>query len=172
MIDYNNPNDPWMQTGYDPYRGLDEDGRMMMGCLHIGGIVLIMIIGLILCAIFSGCTTTKVVEVERVRTDTTYITKWEHDSIHVHDSIRIFERGDTVRIEKWHTKYIESIKHDTLYQSKTDSVPVPYPVDKFVEKSLSWWQRTQIYAGDVLIIVLLIFLGYGGFRLWRVYKFF
>ena len=172
MIDYNNPNDPWMQTGYDPYKGLDKDSRIMRGCLHIGGIVLMMIIGLILCAIFSGCTTTKVLEVERVRTDTTYITKWEHDSIHVHDSIRIFERGDTVRIEKWHTKYIESIKHDTLYQSKTDSVPVPYPVDKFVEKSLSWWQRTQMYAGDVLIIVLLIFLGYGGFRLWRVYKFF
>ena len=172
MIDYNNPNDPWMQTGYDPYKGLDEDGRMMIGCLHIGGIVAMMIIGLILCAIFCGCTTTKVVEVERVRTDTTYITKWERDSIWLHDSIRIKERGDSIIIERWHTKYVDKQMHDTLYQSKTDSIPVPYPVTEYVEKSLSWWQRTQMYAGDVLIIVLLILLGYGGYSLWKVYKFF
>jgi len=171
-MDYNNPNDPWLQTGYDPYKELDEDGRMMMGCLHIGGIVAMMIIGLILCAIFCGCTTTKVVEVERVRTDTTYITKWQRDSVWLHDSIRIAEKGDSVMIERWHTKYVERLQHDTLYQSKTDSIPVPYPVTKLVERELSWWQLTQMYAGDVLLVGLLILLGYGGWRMWRVYRFF
>ena len=50
--------------------------------------------------------------------------------IWVHDSIHVTDKGDTVRIEKWHTKYVESIRHDTVYKARTDSVPVPYPVTK------------------------------------------
>lgn len=119
--------------------------------------------------VLTACTTTKVVEVERVRTDTTYITKWQHDSIWLHDSIRIAEKGDSVIIESWHTKYVEKLRYDTIYQSKTDSILVPYPVEKLVEKSLSWWQRTQMYAGDVLLIGLLILLGYGVYKI-RVFK--
>lgn len=113
----------------------------------------------------ASCKQTEYVNVERVRTDTVRITRNTRDSIYLHDSIRISEKGDTVQIEKWHTKYIESIKHDTVYQSKTDSIPVPYPVEKFVERQLSWWQRTQMYAGDVLLLVLLGGAVYGAIRL-------
>lgn len=127
---------------------------------------------LFLLALMTSCTTTKYIEVEKVCTDTTYITKWQRDSVWLHDSIMVTEKGDTVRIEKWHTKYIESIRHDTLYQSKTDSIPVPVPVIQMVEKELSWWQRMQMYAGDVLLIGLLILLGYGGYRMWKVFHFF
>lgn len=99
-----------------------------------------------------GCKTKeKVVTVEKVRNDTTYITKHQRDSVWLHDSIHVTEKGDTIRIEKWHTKYVEKATHDTLYQHKTDSVPVPYPVEKLVERELSWWQKTRIQLGEALL---------------------
>ena len=99
-----------------------------------------------------GCKTKeRVVTVEKVRNDTTYITKHQRDSVWLHDSIHVTEKGDTIRIERWHTKYIEKATHDTLYQHKTDSVPVPYPVEKLVERELSWWQQTRIHLGEALL---------------------
>ena len=99
-----------------------------------------------------GCKTKeRVVTVEKVRTDTTYITKHQRDSVWLHDSIHVTEKGDTIRIERWHTKYVEKVTHDTLYQHKTDSVPVPYPVEKLVERELSWWQQTRIHLGEALL---------------------
>jgi len=99
-----------------------------------------------------GCKTKeRVVTVEKVRNDTTYITKHQRDSVWLHDSIHVTEKGDTIRIEKWHTKYIEKATHDTLYQHKTDSVPVPYPVEKLVERKLSWWQQTRMHLGEALL---------------------
>ena len=99
-----------------------------------------------------GCKTKeKVVTVEKVRNDTTYITKHQRDSVWLHDSIHVTEKGDTIRIERWHTKYVEKATHDTLYQHKTDSVPVPYPVEKLVERELTWWQQTRIHLGEALL---------------------
>jgi uncharacterized protein YcfL len=99
-----------------------------------------------------GCKTKeRVVTVEKVRNDTTYIMKHQRDSVWLHDSIHVTEKGDTIRIEKWHTKYIEKATHDTLYQHKTDSVPVPYPVEKLVERELSWWQQTRMHLGEALL---------------------
>ena len=106
-----------------------------------------------------GCKTKeKVVTVEKVRNDTTYITKHQRDSVWLHDSIHVTEKGDTIRIEKWHTKYIEKATHDTLYQHKTDSVPVPYPVEKLVERELSWWQQTRLHLANIMLWLL----GFGG----------
>jgi len=102
--------------------------------------------------LMAGCKTKeRVVTVEKVRNDTTYITKHQRDSVWLHDSIHVTEKGDTIRIEKWHTKYIEKATHDTLYQHKTDSVPVPYPVEKLVERELSWWQQTRMHLGEALL---------------------
>jgi uncharacterized protein YcfL len=99
-----------------------------------------------------GCKTKeRVVTVEKVRNDTTYITKHQRDSVWLHDSIHVTEKGDTIKIEKWHTKYVEKATHDTLYQHKTDSVPVPYPVEKLVERELSWWQQTRMHLGEALL---------------------
>ena len=99
-----------------------------------------------------GCKTKeRVVTVEKVRNDTTYITKHQRDSVWLHDSIHVTEKGDTIRIERWHTKYVEKATHDTLYQHKTDSVPVPYPVEKLVERELTWWQQTRMHLGEALL---------------------
>ena len=107
---------------------------------------------ILVAVLMAGCKTKeRVVTVEKVRNDTTYITKRQRDSVWLHDSIHVTEKGDTIRIEKWHTKYIEKATHDTLYQHKTDSVPVPYPVEKLVERELSWWQQTRMHLGEALL---------------------
>ena len=99
-----------------------------------------------------GCKTKeRVVTVEKVRTDTTYITKHQRDSVWLHDSIHVTEKGDTIRIERWHTKYIEKATHDTLYQATHDTIPQPYPVEKLVERELSWWQQTRMHLGEALL---------------------
>ena len=83
--------------------------------------------------------------------DTTYIRQQMWDSIHVHDSIYVREKNDTVRIERWHTKYIESVRRDTVYQSRVDSVPVPYPVEVKVPRELTKWQKFRLTLGTIAI---------------------
>ena len=116
-----------------------------------------LFIALLVVGWLTSCTTTRVVTVERVKNDTTYITKQQRDSIWLHDSIHVSERGDTIRIEKWYTKYIERGVHDTLYRAKTDSIPVPYEVIKEVPAELSWWQTARIYLANILLYAILIF---------------
>lgn len=116
-----------------------------------------LFVALLIVGWLTSCTTTKVVTVEKVKNDTTYITKQQRDSIWLHDSIRVSENGDTIRIERWHTKYIEREVHDTLYRAKHDSVPVPYPVEKIVTAELSWWQQARIHLANILLYAILIF---------------
>lgn len=106
-----------------------------------------------------GCKTKeRVVTVEKVRNDTTVITKHQRDSVWLHDSIHVTERGDTIRIEKWHTKYVEKATHDTLYQATHDTIPQPYPVEKLVERELTWWQQTRLHLANIMLWLL----GIGG----------
>jgi hypothetical protein len=169
MMNYSNPNDPWQ---YDPYKGMSEEERMKAGCFQGVFFVLAFLIGLIICALLSSCSTTKVVEVERVKTDTTYITKWQRDSVWLHDSIHVTEKGDTIRIERWHTKYIEKQVHDTTYVATHDTIPQPYEVVKEVPAELSWWQRVRLWLGNAVMLALLGVVGYYGWRMWRVFKVF
>lgn len=104
----------------------------------------------------------RVVTVEHVRTDTTYITRHHRDSVWLHDSIYMKEwlAGDTVYQlrDRWHTRYVERVRIDTTYVSKTDSIPIPYPVEKIVkvEKLLTWWQRLRMMIGGIVLIGLAV----------------
>ena len=108
----------------------------------------------------------RVVTVEHVRTDTTYITRHHRDSVWLHDSIFMKEwlAGDTVYqlSDRWHTRYVERLRIDTTYVSKTDSIPVPYPVEKIVkvEKPLTWWQRLRMMIGGIVLIGLVVIAGF------------
>lgn len=155
-IDYNNPNDMWRNNGYDPYKGMNDEERMKAGCLRMVGMVGAIIVALLICALLGSCTTTKIVTVEKVRTDTTYITKQQRDSFYLHDSIHIKERGDTVWIERWHTRCENHLTHDTTYISKTDSVPVPYPVIKEVERPLSKTQKGLMGIGLLSLLATIV----------------
>ena len=142
------------------------------------GFVWSIVLGLLMLLIaavlmLTSCTATKVVEVERVRKDTTSITKWQRDSVWLHDSIHVTERGDTVRIERWHTKWRDRLRVDTIYRATHDTIPKPYPVEKvkLVEKELNWWQRLRLWLGNIVLLALLGVAGYWGVRCYKVYKF-
>jgi len=157
-IDYNNPNEMWRHNGYDPYSGLSDEERMKAGCLQLAGIVGAIIVALLICALFGSCTTTQYVPVPEYHTDTVRISHNTHDSIYVHDSTYIKEKGDTVRIERWHTKYIEKQVHDTIYQSRTDSVPKPYPFVKVVERELTTNQKGLMILGALALMAFIVWI--------------
>lgn len=114
----------------------------------------VAVFGLLL---LTGCTTTKYVPIETVRIDTMKVTKYERDSIYIHDSTIVREKGDTMLIEKWHTRWRDRWMHDTVYQSRVDSVPKPYPVEKRVPAELTWWQQTRLHLANILLYALLAF---------------
>jgi hypothetical protein len=94
----------------------------------------------------------KYVPVETVKVDTTYINKLQRDSIYMLDSVYVKEKGDTVLIEKYKYLYRDKLVRDTLYMAKTDSIQVPYPV----EKKLSQWQKLCIKLGGWAFAVIII----------------
>ena len=152
----------WRNNGYDPYKGLSDNERMAAGCLQLFMMVGAFIVALLICALFSSCTTTKYVPVPEYHTDTVRIVQHQRDSIYLSDSIYVsdFVRDDTVykTTERWHTKYIERMSHDTLYQSKVDSIPYPVEVIKEVPAKLTWWQQTRLHIINVLMMFGIIWL--------------
>ena len=138
----------------------DNTNNQNKGSMSISSILAGIILGLIACALItlcSSCTTTKYVPVIEHHTDTLIQTKVQKDSVFMHDSVEVRIAGDTVTIDRWHTKYISKEVHDTIYQSKTDSVPAPYPVEviKEVPAELTMWQRLKMKVGGAAIILLL-----------------
>lgn len=97
-----------------------------------------------------GCKT-KYVPVESVRTEIEYRDRWQRDSIHVRDSIVIQSKGDTVFRDRWHTVYKDKLLRDITYIYRTDSIQVPYPV----ERDLTWWQRAKVQVGEIAIGVII-----------------
>ena len=157
-ISFGNPNDNWRkrQNYYD--RRDSESGEVikqivktLLVCLAFG------LLGWLL----SGCTTTKYVPVIEHTTDTLVQRVVERDSIHVHDSIRVSEKGDTVTIERWHTQYRDRWHHDSVYVAKHDTIPQPYPVNEYVER-----KRTKF---EWLLIIIGIAALFGGI-LWLANK--
>ena len=87
-----------------------------------------------------SCTTTRHVPTPYEVKSTEYRDKFIRDSIYMHDSIYLAMKGDTVLLEKWHTKYVDKLRIDTLI--KRDSIPVPYDVVmEKVRNELNWWQK-------------------------------
>lgn len=110
-----------------------------------------------MCMLFviCSCRTVKYVPVETIKVDTTYINKLQRDSIYMLDSVYVKEKGDTVLIEKYKYLYRDKLVRDTLYMAKTDSIQVPYPVEKELTR---WQQMKQELGGWVLGIILVVTL--------------
>jgi hypothetical protein len=103
-----------------------------------------------------------VVTVERVTHDTTFVAREHRDSIYLHDSVFVkeWQKGDTVFITtmQWKDRWCERIVKDTLRVVKVDSIPVPYPVVKEVEKKLTKTQKGLMWTGGLSIMALLAFV--------------
>ena len=120
---------------------------------------IVLLVVLFVLFLLCGCRSVKYVPVETVVTDTTYINKVHRDSIYQRDSIYVHDRGDTVTIYRDRYLFVDKAVHDTLYINRTDSIRVPYPV----EKELTRWERFRLdvggYAIFTVIVVVLIVVG-------------
>ena len=122
--------------------------------------VAVLVVGVLIILLLCGCSP-KVVTVPEVHTE--YIVRSDtfikRDSIVRNDSVIIRVQGDTVMVDRWHTKMVDRwrdrVVRDTVI--RCDSVSVPYPV----EKKLTRWQQVCIDYGKLTIgatVLLVIFI--------------
>ena len=106
----------------------------------------------------SACkTTTKIVEVPVEVVKKEYIHDTKIDSVYIRDSVDRWQKGDTLYITKWHTKFKYINKVDTII--KTDSIPKILSVVKEVEVNhIYWWQKVLMWVGGILSICIIISL--------------
>ena len=137
--------------------------RKTDGCLIALWMIAVLMVGFILIGL-GACRSVQYVPVESVRHDSVVTILHQRDSIYLHDSIHIREKADTILIEKWHTKYIEKIKMDTLIQIERDTIPQPYPYEVEVPAQLSWWQETRLHLANIALLALAVFIA------WEIYR--
>lgn len=112
----------------------------------------VLVILMLLTGVFSSCRT-QYIPVETVKTEYRVRDSIRHDSVYRQDSVYVTVKGDTVYEYKY--KYLYKYQYinrtDTLM--KTDSIQIPYPV----EKQLSIWQRFKLdFGGTAMLIVIMI----------------
>lgn len=130
--------------------------------------LLLVIISFILLSSLAGCKSVQYVPVETVRTDSVYVDRYLRDSIYQRDSVFInrWTAGDTVYQDKIVYKYIyrDKVKYDTVAVLRSDTVRVPYPV----ERGLTKWEQVRLDIGGwaiaVVVVTILVVVG------WMVYK--
>ena len=121
----------------------------MRQLIYVGIVLLILVIS------FSSCRT-QYIPIESVKTEYRIRDSILHDSIYQCDSVYVLIKGDTVYQYKY--KYLYKYKYinktDTLI--RTDSIRIPYPI----EKQLSKWQQIKMDFGGtaMLIIVVMVFI--------------
>lgn len=126
------------------------------------------IMACILISLLAGCKSVQYVPVETVRTDSVYIDRYQHDSIYQRDSIFVnrWTAGDTVYQDKvvWKYVYRDNVKYDTVSVLRSDTVRVPYPV----ERRLTKWEQVRLNVGGwviaLVVITILVVVG------WAIYK--
>lgn len=135
-------------------KGFETVEQSYRTCMIVVTIVAMVVALLML----SGCTTTKYLPVIEHQTDTLIQRVVERDSIHVHDSIRVTEKGDTVTIERWHTQYRDRWHHDSVYVAHHDTIPQPYPVTEYVERKRSKLDWFFTITGIIALIAAIVFV--------------
>lgn len=115
----------------------------------------------ILISILTECKSVQFVPVETVKTDSFYIDRFQRDSIYQRDSVFVnrWTAGDTVYQDKvvWKYVYRDKVKYDTVAILRSDTVRVPFPVDR----ELSKWEQVKLDVGGwticaFIIIILLV----------------
>lgn len=127
---------------------------------------LLWLLSVCLGIIFSSCASTRIVTVPEYhevvvhQRDTTS----QRDSIFVHDSICITNRGDTVVLKEYHVIYKDRwrdrLRVDSFIQRDTLTVV------KEVEKPPNQWQKTKMKLGSTLLWML---FGVAGYFIIRIY---
>ena len=92
-----------------------------------------------------GCRSVKYVPVESVRTEYRDRINTEYVVDSVTDTRFVFVKGDTVVAYRDRVKWRDREVHDSIYINKTDTIRVPYPV----ERKLSKWEKAKMDFGGI-----------------------
>ena len=109
--------------------------------------------------LFGSCKTTKVVPIIHdtlIINNEVYRDVFKHDSIHVHDSMWIDVKGDTVLIDRWHTKYVEYTKTDSvsIHDTIVSKEEIPIEIEKVVYKTPNIvWVLLGIFALTLFVLI-------------------
>lgn len=120
-------------------------------CFTAGMLALLIAL---LMMMLSGCAGTRIVQIPIATHDTicTNIVRVDTFTNTEREYVNVFTAGDTVYKVREVTRWREhtSIKHDTLFVHKTDSVSVPVPV----ERKLTFWERQERNIEKMAIALL------------------
>lgn len=104
---------------------------------------------IVVCLLLQACKSVQYVPVETVKTEYIDRVKQVHDTMHTIEKETTYINGDTVLI----TKYVDRVKvlhqTDTCIIEKTDTVQVPYPV----ERKLSKWEQVKNSLGGIAMML-------------------
>lgn len=117
----------------------------------LGSIAFLLMCLLIVATLLMSSCKTQYVPIETTKTE--YKDRWQRDSIHLHDSIFVKQKGDTVWLERYKTLYKEKLVQDSIYI--TDTIRVPYPVVEYKEANkLTSFQTVCVWLGKILLGIL------------------
>lgn len=122
----------------------------MRGFANVITYLSLLVAVIALAMILFGCRSTELVPVETVRTEWRDRVREVHDTTTVSDTRFVYVKGDTVVDIRWYDRVREVYLYDTVLSVRTDSVPVPYPV----EKRLTRWEQLKMDYSTYVILAL------------------
>lgn len=121
-----------------------------MGNKHLVATIVILIYLYVMFS-FIGCTTTKYVPIESVRTE--YINKVEKDTVIINNDRLVKEKGDTIYIRD--TKYVYKTKNKVDTILRIDTIPIIQEVEVIKEiNKLKDWQVVLMVLGGGMVAVI------------------
>lgn len=161
-------------TDYNDNKFNEADEERMLAVIHRLAYALVAAaVGILLCALFSGCTTTKYVTVPEQHTEH----HWHTDSVKERDSIHtenttIIRELDSATMAKYGIQMqnnqrawlvlqremeqrLRELEHMTATRDTIrDSIPYPVEVVKEVPAKLTWWQQTRLHLANIVLWLL------------------
>ena len=126
----------------------------------------IILLILFACLALVGCKKIEYISVPQVQIRDSIVTKLQHDSIY----IKVTEKQKNDTIYRDSIVYNFVFRNDTIKINRTDSIPYPVEVPKYIEKKLNGYQRTMVGLGWTLILLVIGYVGYRGVKFYLTKK--
>lgn len=106
-------------------------------------------------AMMESCIARRVAIVENVVRDSFFVARHELDSVYRQDSVLIYNRGDTVYVDRLKYAYRYRVKRDTFLVHHSDTINVPVYVSS--DSVFFGWKRYLLFLlGTFILFVLFI----------------
>lgn len=167
------------QVPSDPKLTPEEECEIRVKAILMATVsyLLVALAAMLICGALSSCTTTEYVPVTEQHTEH----HWHTDSVKERDSVHtenttIIRELDSAAMARYGIQMqnnqrawlvfqremeqrLRELEHMTAtHDTVHDSIPVPYPVEKMVEKELTWWQQARLHLANIVLWLLLLYV--------------